>query len=221
MNEKSRIKGILFDFDGVLAKSMEAHYEAWKKAMSGYGIKLTEKEYYPLEGMNVFEIARKFCNENNIDESQNTEIVQKKKSHFIENYKMIFYPGVETLIDDLKIRGIRMGIVTGGLREQLDKIVPQQFLQKFEVIITSEKGIRSKPSPEIYLRGLEELKLNPEECLVVENAPLGIKSAKEAGIFCIAIASTVSKDKLIAADEVVNSFSQLRKTKLGTIFQEL
>jgi len=205
----TEIKGILFDFDGVLAKSMEFHYAAWRYALNNYNIELKEEDYYPLEGMNVYEMAKKFCRDNSLDEINYTTIVQNKKNYFIKNYKIDFYPGVNSLIDQLKNKGIKIGIVTASLKEQLEKTVPEDFLNKFNVIITSNRNSRGKPFPDPYLRGLTGLCLNANECIVIENAPLGIKSAKSAGMHCIGITSTVGKEKLSEADEIIEHFSDL------------
>lgn len=210
------IKGILFDFDGVLAKTMEDHFTAWKAALDSFGISLKEEEYYPLEGMAVNEIAKRYCYDNNLNESCALQILQKKEEYYSQNHFFEFYPGVEELIKLLHSKGIKLGIVSGGLQQRIIKSVPPDFLNMFKTIITSDKTKRGKPFPDPYLKGLQELQLKPEECLVVENAPLGIKAAKNAGVYCIAIASTVSKKKLVEADEVVDCFEELFQTKIIT-----
>src|SRR3989338_4132396 len=203
------IKGILFDFDGVLADSMLDHFAAWKKAMKEFSVDITEEEYYPLEGMNVYEIAKKFCREHGLDVSCSMEIVHKKKANYIQNNTAVLYPGVEQILDALKARKVLIGIVTASLYEQLLHSVPSGFLARFDAVVSGEKTARGKPFPDPYLQGLAELKLQPEECIVVENAPLGIQAAKSAGIYCIGITSTVGRETLAEADEIVECFNGL------------
>ena len=81
--------------------------------------------------------------------------------------------------------------------------------KKFDIIVTGDDTKRGKPSSEPYIYAANKLKVNYSECLVFENAPLGIKSAKKAKMNCIAIASTVKKHHLKEADIIINKFSDI------------
>lgn len=209
MSKAPSLRGILFDFDGVLARTMEDIFAAWKSTMSEFGVTLSSEQYFPLEGMSVYAIAKKFCRDFDIDEAHHVSIVAKKEAHYLANYSFSLYPGVPDLIGKLKSAGCRMGIVTAGLSDRIERSVPSSLLDKFDVIVTGDRTQRGKPFPDPYLKGLELLGLQKEECIVVENAPLGIEAAKNAGIYCIAIASTLEREKLHAADEIVNTFADL------------
>lgn len=212
----SVFKGILFDFDGTLADTMQEHYRFWRDTVAEYGADLLPEEYFPLEGMNMVEFAKHVIAVKGIaDDPQN--IVKKKDEKYLaaaQNHGVKFYRGVFDLIDKLQERKVLMAIVTAGRGERLVRSVPEEFLNKFSAVVTSETAQRGKPFPDPYLRGAEKLKLLPAECIAVENAPLGIQSAKSAGMYCVAIASTVSKEKLAEADEVVSEFNDLRNLRL-------
>jgi beta-phosphoglucomutase-like phosphatase (HAD superfamily) len=105
-----------------------------------------------------------------------------------------------------------MAIITAGHLDQLKLSVPEYFLNHFDALVTGDQVSRGKPDPEPYLRGAESLGLAPQECIAVENAPLGVQSARRARIYCIAICSTVSRDKLAEADEILESFEDLRSS---------
>lgn len=207
----NKLKGILFDFDGVLAKTMEDNFNAWKMAMKDYGVKIKADDYYVLEGMPLIAIAKKFCGLYNLDESLANDIVKMKEHCYLRNHKFEFYPGVKEFIDLLKSKKIRIGLITAALYPRLKKSVPLHFLKKFDAIVSGEKTNRGKPFPDPYIKGLFELNLKKNECIAIENAPLGIKSAKNAGIYCIAICSTLDKSYLSEADEIVDDFTQLGK----------
>lgn len=207
-------KAILFDFDGVLAKTMKDNYMAWKKAFAEFGMDLPSEEYYPLEGEKTNKIAKEFCKKNGIDEKHHDDIVQKKEKYYIKDNTFEFYPGVLDLINKLKSKKIPIAIVTSGHSARLNATVPKEFLEKFDSIITSDKIKNAKPAPDPFLKVTEELDLNPEECIVIENAPLGIKSAKSAGMYCIAICSTLDKSYLNEADIIIDNFKDLEKTKI-------
>ena len=99
--------------------------------------------------------------------------------------------------------------MSGGSSSRLSRIVYHEFLEKMDVIITGDKVRHCKPHPESYLNAAKHLSVDPSECIVVENAPIGIKSAKDAGMYCIAICSTLEKKHLQNADKVIDKFSDL------------
>lgn len=212
-----KIKGILFDFDGVLAKTMEDNYKAWKSAMKDFGANLKGSDYYPLEGIPVKDIAIKFCQKFNINESFCKEIVDKKERYYLRNHHFEFYPGVEKFIDLLKSKKILLGLVTAALSERLQNTVSENFLKKFDTIVSGERTPRGKPYPDPYLQGLSDLNLTSDECVVIENAPMGIKSAKKANLYCFAVCSTLDKSFLKEADEIVEEFKDLSKVILKKV----
>ena len=214
----SAMKGILFDFDGTLADTMEGHYLAWKSALGDHGISIQGGDYYPLEGMDLHEIARKFANGPDWTAESIDGLVQKKKEYYVGRQSITFYPGVELLISELKDRKVPMAIVTAGHRDQLESTVPGGFLKQFDALMTGDQYLRGKPDPEPYIKGAQALGLGQTECIAVENAPLGIQSAKRANIYCIAICSTVGQDILVEADEILERFQDLRdSTKFGQV----
>ena len=123
-----------------------------------------------------------------------------------------FYLGVESLVSELKAMNIPMGIVTARHLDQLCLSVPQSFLIHFNALITGDMVTRGKPDPEPFLKGTQSLGPIPQECIAVENAPLGKQSARLANIYCIGVSSTVGPNKLADADEIVIRFADLRSS---------
>lgn len=206
------LKGILFDFDGTLADTMEGHYQAWKSALAEHGIAIEAEDYYPLEGTGLHDVAREFTKDLSWTGAAVEELVRKKKQFYVERQSIVFYPGVESLVSDLRARKVPMAVVTAGHLDQLQSFVPGHFLEQFDALITGDLIARGKPDPESYLRGAEKLGLAPVDCIAVENSPLGVRSARRAGIYCIAICSTVGRAGLSEADEVLDRFEDLRNS---------
>lgn len=202
-------KGILFDFDGVLADTMGDHYAAWNHALSFYNTTVLRENFFPLEGMPVALMAGEICKSAGISPSCSQELLKNKDEYYLKKSKTIFYPFVEEFIDLLHSRDIPMAIVSGGRYERIRYSTPPAFLEKFKALITAESTKRGKPHPDPYLEGARLLGLEAEDCIVVENAPLGIQSAKAAGACCLAVASTVERAKLQEADEIVDAFQDL------------
>ena len=210
----SGFKGILFDFDGTLADTMEGHFLAWESALGEHGISIKPEDYYPLEGIDLHEVARQFADGPTWTAGAIDRLVQKKKECYVSRQTVTFYPGVELLISELDDRNVPMAIVTAGHRDQLESSVPEAFLKHFNAVMTGDQFARGKPDPEPYLKGALALGLPPTECIAVENAPMGIQSAKRAHSYCIAICSTVDRDVLNEADEVIDQFEDLRMSAI-------
>jgi beta-phosphoglucomutase len=212
------MRGVLFDFDGTLANTMQNHYEAWVVALSKFGISIKESDYYPLEGMSMHSIARILCNQKTLTDSEIDKLVLYKKNSFISSPGGTLYSGVEFLIQKLNSKGIPIGIVTSSHSEQLFSKFNRSFLDRFDAIVTGDRVEHGKPHPQSYLTGAMMLGLNPGQCVAIENAPLGVLSAKSAGMYCIGVASTVSPSKLSEADEIIN---HIQDTESTIIFRKM
>jgi len=209
-------KGVLFDLDGVLLKSMEQHLEAWRDSFSRFEATVSEEDFYQLEGRGVKSVVETLVKRYNIDPQFKNEIMSDKIEYYNRIFKPVFYDGIFTLLDNLKSRKIKMAVVTGGMRNRVNEIVDNYFRDYFSASVTSDDVENTKPFPEPYLKGASALNLAPQECIVVENAPMGVKAGKQAGMFGIAITTTLDKKYLREADLIVDSFSEVQKFLVTT-----
>ncbi|MDO8461242.1 MAG: HAD family phosphatase [Deltaproteobacteria bacterium] len=203
-----KYKALLFDFDGVLGKTMEGNYLAWVYAFDQFGMTIKREDYFSLEGKSPTNVAKTLLAVFGKPENLADELSRLKENHYLSHHSFELYPGVESLIHELK-KTYPLALVTGASRKRLDGSVPTDFLGQFDAIITGETGQEDKPSPEPYLRASAKLGIEPDSCLVIENAPLGIESAKRAGMDCVAICSTLKKEFLGRADKVINTIEDL------------
>ena len=186
-------KAVLFDFDGVLGKTMEDNFHAWKNTFNNHVISISKREYFKSEGLPTKDLAIKYLKLNDMDSNLFSLIVKEKESHYLRNHSFKLYPGAEQLVKSLKVKGYFLGLVTGGSAKRLLNIGIESLLELFDVRITGDLENKGKPSPDPYLKAAKILKVANEPCLVIENAPLGIESAKKAGMTCIAVSSTLEK----------------------------
>lgn len=205
-----KYKAILFDFDGVIGKTMEDNYKAWKHAFSKYGIKIDKVEYFLLEGMNVKKIAEHFLKKNSENLSLSDRIVKLKEKYYLENNRFSVYKGVKKLLLGLKKDGYLLGLVSGGTNERIKKSLNSNLLKYFDCVVTGDMTKKCKPDPEPYLIAAKKLSVSSSNCLVVENAPLGIESAKKAGMYCIAVCSTLDRKYLKKANKTINNLTELK-----------
>lgn len=188
--------------DGVLFDSMKNHAEAWVLAMKENGLSMTREDVYMNEGR---------TGEGTIDifaQAQWGRAATKEEMQYIYKVKSDIFntlPHVEPVAGSLELlRAVRemqlmRVIVTGSgqksLLERLEKNFPGIF--RADLMVTAFDVTHGKPHPEPYLMGLDKAGISADEAMVVENAPLGVESAKSAGIFTIAVNTGPLPDKVL------------------------
>ena len=204
-----RFKAVLFDFDGVIGKTMEDSCRAWAQACTEFGLTFDPEEFYLCEGMKSTEYARRLVERHGRDGDEAETLIARKNEIYSGNNQFSLYVGIESLVARLRDDGIKVGVVSGGSRQRLLSGRSGELLKRCDTVVTGDELKQGKPSPEGYVQAARELKLSPAECLVIENAPLGIKSAKDAGMTCIGVCSTLSSNYLREADAVVTDHAEL------------
>lgn len=179
------IKAILFDLDGVLVDMPEGHYEALNRALNLFGAKIerdehdhffnglpTRKKIDKLEELERLPIGlREFIN--TVKQKYTKEIIPK---YCVPDYSKII------LLKHLKNSGYKLGCCSNSVKETLHLMLKSaQIFEYFDLIIGNDEVTNPKPHPEIYLQAFEKLALNPDECVIIEDAPHGIASAKASG----------------------------------------
>jgi beta-phosphoglucomutase len=195
-------RAVILDMDGVLLDSMPKHLQTWQETLTPLGARVTAADLYPLEGMPTERTAQllteKLLGEPCSDEEAQRLAAQKRA--LFDELEPAPVPGMLPLVHDLQGRGFRLALVTGSAHSVVDGALgPTGVIDLFDVIVTGDQVTHGKPDPEPYRIAAERLNLNPGECLVVENAPLGIRSAKAAGMVCVALATTLPPPRLAAA----------------------
>ena len=186
------LKTVLFDMDGVLFNSMPNHAEAWHKTMAQFGFTLSREEAYMHEGRTgaatiniVSQRERGF----DATEEEIKRIYQTKSDLFNQYPQAERMPGALEILTQIKDAGLIPMVVTGSgqtsLLDRLNQNFPNIF--KRELMITAFDVKYGKPNPEPYLMALKKGGFQPNEALVVENAPLGVQAGVAAGIFTIAV----------------------------------
>jgi beta-phosphoglucomutase len=205
------MKAIIFDMDGVLVDSMKYHIEAWHEAFVKHNLKITTKEIALLEGMPYHKTIDLISERNNkiISEEEKYDIYLTKEKIFDKIMHFEIYEGVVDFIKKLKKQNLKLAVVTGSRRYFATKILEENFDNLFDVLITTDDIKHGKPSPEPYDKAIKLLEVDKEDALVIENAPLGIQSAKAANLKVIAIETTLDKENLSEADHVLKNHKEL------------
>jgi beta-phosphoglucomutase len=205
----SQVKAILFDFDGVLGKTMEDNCRAWQYAFSSVNLSFDAENFYLAEGKKASEFVSSVLHMQGRIDLVVESIVALKNTHYEQHAQFSLYEPAEELIASLRDQGIKVGVVSGGSRGRLLGGPSSKLLSSLDVVITGDDLSAGKPSPECYIVAAHHVATEPEFCVVIENAPLGIKAAKAAGMRCIAICSTLPAYHLREADHIIASLSDL------------
>lgn len=210
-------KAVFFDMDGVLFDSMPNHSLAWVKAMNESGLPFTREEAYLSEGQPGTDTVNHVFSKTHGREStqeERTAIYTLKGNYFDKMGEPQPMPYSLEILKKLKERGYQLFVVTGSGHPTLIRKIQTYFPENFESenIITAFDVKRGKPHPDPYLKALNKAGIEPWEAVVVENAPLGVKSSSTAKIYTIGV-NTGPIDKNIlsenGADIVLDSVQEL------------
>jgi beta-phosphoglucomutase len=202
---------VIFDMDGVIVDSMPYHFLAWYEALRPYGVRVSCFDVYSKEGERWDKSLRGFFSRAGVrvNDKLLKKIFLRRKKIFRKYFKRFIFADAGELLLCLKNKGYLLGLVTGTPEAEIKKILPRKIRGLFDCVIAGDRVKRGKPHPEPYLAAAEALKTPVTLCAVVENAPLGIESAKSAGMFCIALTTSLPGEYLKAADAVVSRLDEI------------
>lgn len=206
--------------DGVITDTMPFHFIAWQKVFRTQGIELEEIEVYEREGeqgqVSISVLLAKHGR--HVTPEEQKGLLEEKERIFKEISHPKLFPCIDGILQDLKKRGFKLGLVTGTSRDEVKKVIPGHVMGYFAVMVTGDSVATGKPSPEPYLKAIDLLNIDPRDAVVIENAPYGITSAKRAGIFCIAITTYLPKAYLKDADLILDSLEEIKGSIPGEVF---
>lgn len=207
------VKSVIFDMDGVITNTMPDHYRSWKTVFKEEGVHVTYEDIYKREGQpGLSSVTEIFAEHKKVfSEQEAAKVLRRKEALFKKIVQTRFIPGARTFLRHLHKKNIRLALVTGTSRHELCRILPASLRDLFSVIVTGNEVKHGKPHPEPYLKSLHKLKIKPSQAVVIENAPFGIRSAKQAGLTCLALETSLPKKYLREADMVFSSFNELER----------
>lgn len=207
------IDTIIFDMDGVVVDGMPYHIQSWKEALSTIDMSVSDLEIYLMEGMTGRETMEIFVSKNNRSLSDETaeKVIKLKRKIFNEIFTVTLMKGIKDFLFELKDRRYNLALVTGTRLEVVKKVLQVGLDGIFKVIVTGESVNNGKPDPEPYEKAVEELGARKEDCIVIENAPAGITSAKSAGLTCFAVQTSLPEEYLKDADRIFRDIDDVSK----------
>ena len=200
-------KAVLFDMDGVIVASEQLHVAAFQATLKKYGYNLTHEQYKQFFAGRTDEAGFNLYFESIGKTADLALIMDEKAKQYLQlaTNKLIPYPNIVEFIDNLIKKKIKLALVTSSLRVEAEITLKTfNLTDSFSVVITAEDIVHSKPNPEGYLKGAKILRIDPGECIVIEDAPKGVQAAKSAGMRVVAVTNTHTKDELKDATIIVD-----------------
>jgi sugar-phosphatase len=194
---------ILFDLDGVLIDSTRSVARQWRQWAIDQKIE-PEKVLAVAHGVRSIEVIRLMAP--HLDAAKETLALEKREAADLDGVEVM--PGAADLLNSVPAG--RWCVVTSGTRHLATSRLRLGNLPIPDVLVTADEVTKGKPHPEPYLKGAQMLGFDPKDCLVIEDAPAGIRAAHAGGMNAIAITSTFPPEELKEADAVITALSQIR-----------
>lgn len=215
------LRGVVFDFDGVIVDSHPVHTRTWMKFLESMGRKASEHDlHYILDGRTREDIIRHFFGE--LDSETIAEYGHRKEQMFRDEAASVqTVRGLETFLAELVEAQLALAIASSGSRGRVSFLLDRLGLaQHFPVVVTSDDVKHGKPNPALFLKAAENLHIDPADLVALEDAVSGVRAATAAGMKCVGIANNGSSSVLLEAGAryVVEDFCSLSHSKLQSFF---
>lgn len=213
--------GALFDWDGVIIDSSGQHEESWVLLADEIGKPLPEDHFLRGFGMKnqviIPGILKWTTDPDEIDQySLRKEFLYRE---IVRERGIEPLPGVTELLHMLKENGVSCAVASSTHRENIDTIFKLIGIRDyFQAVVTAEDVSHGKPDPEVFLKGAEKIGCAPADCVVFEDAHVGIEAGLAAGSRVIAVATTNRLEDLGKADLAVNSLEEVSWSVFNSLF---
>lgn len=203
-------KAVIFDLDGTLVDNNAWHLKTWKIYLQNLGLTISEEAYRKNINGRTNKDALEYIYNRKLSDEEAMAYALKKEALYREIYKPNIKPveGLLNLLEAFHKQGIPMAIATSGIPVNIEFMFEHiPIRQYFSVIINSTHIKKGKPDPEIYLKTATSLGIQADQCLVFEDAVVGVNAARSAGMKVVAITTTQSKEELKDADLLITDFT--------------
>jgi len=211
MKPHSDILAVIFDMDGVLVDSYQAHFESWRQTARARGLDMTEQQFAATFGRTTREIITALWGDSvSDDEIGRWDDLKELAYRRILTADFPEMHGAHQLLGALHEASFKLAIGSSGPPENVELVLRKLGEELFSATVNATNVTHGKPHPEVFLKAAAKLEIAPVNCAVVEDAPAGIQAARHAGMTAIALTGTAPREKLAPeAHLVIDSLDEL------------
>ena len=210
----SRIRGFIFDLDGVLTDTAEYHYRAWKRLADEEGIPFTREDNEHLRGIPRRESLILILKGRTYPEEKIQEMMERKNNYYLEYIREIkptdLLPGARELLDEIRQAGLKSAL--GSASKNAPDVVRRLGIAGLLDAVSHGGSVtRQKPAPDLFLHAANQLGLQPNECVVVEDAAAGIEAGRAGGFHTLGLGP---RERVGNAEVVMDSLKNVRLNEI-------
>lgn len=213
---------VIFDMDGVLVDSNPYHLAKWVDFLNHHQISYKNEELPELILGKRNDTAFRYFFGPDITKEESKALSEELEGAFRKAFRPHAkpLPGLDALIKECHAAGVPMAVASSAMRKNIEFVVDALgYRPYFRTMVSGDEVTHAKPDPEIYLKAAGHLGIEPADAVAFEDSYVGIGAVKNAGIKCVAIASTFPFEKLEPlADLVIPSFEDINLEKLRALF---
>lgn len=197
----------LWDLDGTIVDTKDCHFFTWERALQKHGFELDREVYTMNFGRNNYALAPLFLGFDPEAELL-AALIDHKETLFreIAPEQTGLVPGVRTWLSTAAGMNIKQAIASSAPMENITTMLAHFELERYFNTIVSGTDLPAKPEPDIFLKAAKEMGCTPADCLVIEDSLAGVEAAKNAGMHCVAVTTSHSREELTLAEIVVDDF---------------
>ena len=213
------LEAAIWDMDGVILDSRSTHFEAFHTVFIKYEIKVYKERLQRSFGMTNQQVIQ-FMVDQPISKELTARIGREKDILFqsIIRDQAVFLPGVKKWMEAFKQNGIRQALASSGSQGNINAILTALTTEIYFDEIVSGDGLPGKPDPFVFLKAADCLGILPLNCLVIEDAVVGVQAAKAAGMKCVAVTTYNPVEELADADVVLSNLTELTTDHVQRLF---
>ncbi len=202
------LRAILWDMDGVLIDTTDAHFEAWHRMASEQGIQLTREQFIGVMGRNNIDTLE-YLFHRSIQPDEAKEIGLKKEALFRDllRGRIHLLPGVLEWLTYFQTNGYAQAVATSAPWENITALLDETGIRPFFQAVVSAYDLPGKPDPYVFLEAARQLGICPAACLVIEDSLVGVEAARRGEMRCLAVETTFPAARLQRADWVLSRLS--------------
>jgi beta-phosphoglucomutase family hydrolase len=213
------LRAVIFDMDGVLIDSADAHLESWRQLGKQLGVELTRERFLQTFGRQNRDVIPLLFGEGRTAE-EIAALGEQKESIYrdLVRGKLAPLPGAVELVQACADAGLKLAVGSSGHPENIELALVELGIRPLiQAIVSGDDVTRGKPDPQVFLMAANRLGVEPKSCAVVEDAPAGIEASRASGMITVAVATSRPASQLRRAHLVVDSLTELSPARIASL----